>query len=518
MSEYTSLEEYSYKDIMEEKDGYEMEWVCATTFSIDMASIVPIIYFANSYYEDSTLEEAIIKAKNKVRIFYQYNKFQYTSIKANFRTILESFFKNACVPVKTEGYCFHPKIILMKYRKNQENDEKYIYRLSVASRNLTGSYADECVAILECSNADNIELPGTLDELINILDEFEFALSNGKSVKVISQRDNKTKIIDQMKKNTIHNVICVSPGYEKNSLIYNEYKYKCKTYYKSDNNSHAKVYHITRKDNTKEIWLGSANCSKSGLGDKDKNNNYECVVCIPVELTSEEYENILKNNGYQYDNNPPSYKESDTDENNKLVESFLAAIGMVKIKFNKINSDTYKVQLFFDKEIKLSEYGKLQIHLCGKKIDLESMEVNEKIKDINVGNCIKKDLSMMILFEAKIEDKVIRRVLCADYYDDYTEKILDEQYKEASERIPLRKEIIPSVVEDAGISRQSYSGGTGAYLVGNIFKEQEYERLLQWYANGYDMQKLKCRILANENRYYDQNKYKEVLKMVEKLI
>ncbi len=199
---------YSYIDIFQDvffpPEGYEIEWVELTTWSLakDWLRIISAMIAAgNSSILKTRLRRpnSYLKGNNNSRCFHvfydgkinteQEDAAYYQTANGKFSLYL---FDKCCTPVKLDKGLFHPKMILLQFKKKGDDNSERLFRLFVSSRNLTWSDYIETGVLLDSfnssSNEKNIndsEEPKTIHktEIGQILADFlkKYYEKNGKT-------------------------------------------------------------------------------------------------------------------------------------------------------------------------------------------------------------------------------------------------------------------------------------------------------------------------------------------------
>lgn len=143
-------ERLSYGEMLRPKEGFELEFAVACTYSLDIGALLGVTLALNSSGEADIAESnpvmvlrTLIKNGDKLAVFYNAACIANLTKPSKFLPLIDS-----CVyrVDKKDGYNFHPKIWILKYT---DGKSEYIKIISL-SRNLTFDnsldYAVECIA------------------------------------------------------------------------------------------------------------------------------------------------------------------------------------------------------------------------------------------------------------------------------------------------------------------------------------------------------------------------------------
>lgn len=149
-----------YQDVFFPPKGYKIEWVELTTWSLAkdwLRLIVAMIEAGNKSFYKAPLKRPnsyISAAKGNKPYFHVFydGKIQLEQEDAAYYQTAngkyaEYLFENYCTPVKLSSGLFHPKLILLMFKHNEQ--DIYKFRLFVSSRNLTWSKYIEAGVLLE---------------------------------------------------------------------------------------------------------------------------------------------------------------------------------------------------------------------------------------------------------------------------------------------------------------------------------------------------------------------------------
>ncbi len=413
------IDTLSYVESLNIPEGYVVERIIATTYSLQPGFIYLLMTLTEPVEEgvfwDALAMRKCINDPQRLKIFYQENKFMCKGSKVteDFLQIIE----NCCVPVSAGKFAFHPKIILVEYKKTDGTELKQ--RLIVSSRNLTISDMVECAVVLEGDAAESIENINDISGLISYVNENDWYLEK-KKVSVCFQGNGNKSIGSTMPLygNKCKKMI-VSPFYSHNNFcnkIENAEFYKC-------SEIHAKIYFF-EGEKKNWLWVGSANCTVNGL-----NHNYECQVGFETELTTAEFRDwIREKNGQEF--LPEETVEDDSSSQKTEMDSFL---------------DTYRLKL----NIKKKDRTKT-LYVCNVEIVPKASEntmnwefINQfDIRMLGGGKCsrwndgtmewegVAKDISSFAVIRLLNDQRVIKMSM-----DEETEEIMKELLKERSKKL-----------------------------------------------------------------------------------
>ena len=366
-----------YTDMLRPPEGYVLEKAFCSSYSIDLNMIIAACISLNlsreSNYKNLTERldalAAIHDITNKLRIYYQAGQIKLPKIYNRIYTLIEPF----AVQIKPEKGSFHPKVWVIKYKKYNENE--YLFRLIVQSRNLTDSkqwdislFTDgkiskdnnlnqplvQFVQEIINTNGDSDFFKSMLDELSQVkfeqggFDTMTF-LSMPKSNILFDSINPEKQIIispflSQTQLNKLPNVakensILISREDSLNKINKETLdKFTCCVLnpkvidgqrFISDFNEddpepielHAKIYAFLEGEN-KTYYLGSANCTEAAFSD-----NTEAMIKLSSKKDIFSFENTinidnLRENKFLVDYN---YKET-PDESVEGLKSFVKTL------------------------------------------------------------------------------------------------------------------------------------------------------------------------------------------------
>ena len=165
-----------YGSILSPKDNYEMDFAIATTYSLDLDSLIgACISLGLSEDMDSELFdnsifllEALRKTSDDIAVFCESGQIKLPSNRNSLYILLE----NSVFQVKTtkefqknKYSSFHPKIWLLRYINNEG---KILYKIIILSRNLTFDRSWDITFTMEGEKSENTSNKN--DALINFIE------------------------------------------------------------------------------------------------------------------------------------------------------------------------------------------------------------------------------------------------------------------------------------------------------------------------------------------------------------
>lgn len=181
----------NYKKLLKSPEGYEIEKILITTYSLEMEKIIEICLLALGLQIETTSQDG----KNPITSLYALEKMinkiivicQNGQIKEH-KNPLYLMLENTIYTIKPpKDKNFHPKVIMIKYKNKIENKIKY--RLIVSSKNLTSDKSWDAQASIEGTyNVDNKE---TNEEMVKFM---EYLKNN------IQKDDKVEKFLEEIKK------------------------------------------------------------------------------------------------------------------------------------------------------------------------------------------------------------------------------------------------------------------------------------------------------------------------------
>ena len=517
----------SLNDIVEEKINYYIDFITATTYSLNLSLIVPLTRLTYKDRDFIKKEKALkdCLSNGKLKIFYQHNKILGEEFKPKFKAAISSFCDINCIPMYTDNnaVCFHPKIIFICYKSTEQKDE-YIYRLAVSSKNLTFSESIENCVILECKSNNQIRQPSNekeFKEFVEIINGLTFdpiGASVGKvsNPNVYFSYKNNLKICEKMGLDTIKAVVAVSPGFEKNPLM----NKTISSFWKEK--SHSKLYFIERNNGACELWVGSANCTASGLGSKPQYNS-ECIVKLPLlgDVDIESIKEILISQGYKEDQNR-NYENSDTSS---IIDKSINDILPISIKVNQSaeNDKTYEEIVKFNKAPDISENINIFVHPLGLTNQKKALEKDNPLLFQGIKLLELTPLVLLTYTSKKNKNEVIRRIIKASY-DDETKHIFSEQLEEIRKYLYKNPQYIPDITNEEDCiepkektATRNMPSNRHSLLLNN---NNVYERFLNYYAytSKEGLNKWKDFLILHESDYVDKDKYNYVIQLIDCLI
>ncbi|GLY03137.1 hypothetical protein Acsp01_35160 [Actinoplanes sp. NBRC 101535] len=135
-------------DVLRPPPGYRLDRAVATTFTLDLGSLLvaPIAFAAHGagdVDDEMSILVAIQDCANRIDVFCQAGYIRCPPLKSKLLLVLEKMVHQ--VPRPTTGHLFHPKIWLVRYIRGGER----LLRLIVLSRNLTGDRSWDVCLILD---------------------------------------------------------------------------------------------------------------------------------------------------------------------------------------------------------------------------------------------------------------------------------------------------------------------------------------------------------------------------------
>ena len=508
--------EVNYNNVIISKEGYKISNIIATTYSLDLSLIAVLTVLANDNKQFSNMEFALKSClvEQNLWIFYQYNKVQAREFQANYRGALGHFFDKFCIGIKPKDMiepkdimpCFHPKILIIEYVSTGE--EKYLYRLAVGSRNLTQSNMFETIAIFETkifseSRFSKInfsvakserEFPETLYSFLN---SGEFKPINNScfiNCEIIFVYNNNLKIYEKMKLDTAKSIIAVSPGFEKNPITRMEND-KAKFYYKQG--SHAKMYFIERETEL-ELWIGSANCTALGLGDKEAFNS-ECMVKLSLNSQNASVNDFvawLKFNGFE--KVEVEQHQYDSDDQTRELDKVISKIIPIKAILEKEAKGykiTFKTENKNKRNIIFSDIGDIEIYLFGKE-EKKAYSIKDILSDGLMFDELKLTEVLPILvfkatkFKATEGERAVSCIIKAEIIEN--KNVLEKAYKGILNKLFNNPPLVPDSPDEKTTNIYiNRNGSTSSeYKKTSSVKHGEYEKLIRYYEKGEDVRGL----------------------------
>lgn len=152
----------NYKNLLKAPEGYEIEKILITTYSLEMEKIVEICLLALGLQIETTSQDG----KNPITGLYALEKMmkkivvicQNGQIKEHKNLLYLMLEKSIYTINPPKNKNFHPKVILIKYKNKREDkrEDKIKYKLIVSSKNLTSDRSwDAQVSIQGNYNINN---------------------------------------------------------------------------------------------------------------------------------------------------------------------------------------------------------------------------------------------------------------------------------------------------------------------------------------------------------------------------
>lgn len=539
------IEEKSYSDIFK-KDEYKISRVVATTYSFDLSLIGLFISLCDDSIireiEKIEIEKIIIeyfkKNSDKVWIFHQDKE---ASSPESFLIFAES--NELFIPVKPQkGTSFHPKIILIEFKHKDENKNiPYCYRLAISSRNLKLSDNFEVVSVLErceeeqkISDADlteaskNKTFPQAIIDYLNDKNQpWKPCFERCINAEVYFAHNNDIQLYKEMNFEEAEEVIIASPFYSKNILDKNNIRFYCPSEGEDEKKFHAKVYAIKR-GNCTELWIGSANCTRTGLGYSEPANS-ECMVKLTYNDLNV-YEKIIKlleNKGYKEKTDKHDINDK---ENAYDLKSYIEKIRLEiehETEHDKTKEDTFKetFKLEFFKQLRdlPSEIKKdeVKVNLLGLDEDKAhklNQELNNSTKEISFTftNIKLNELSALLSFSVNSQWWIIK----ADEIvkgEDLLDSCVDDKKKEMIKKLAESLELIPSISPGENPYNTS---STSADTPKSRHTNQQadsiciYEKMLRFYADDKDKFKKLIEDRRNTKESFKEKYTEDVLNKV----
>lgn len=513
---FNRIKEKGYTDTLSCPEGYELNRIVATTYSLEPQLIYLLACMFDSdsseyIYSDLSIVKTLasfafganvksIIEKKRLLVFYQQDKFT-CKINLSKDKKFTALLRECCIPVKKEKYAFHPKVILAEYLK----EEQILHRLIVSSRNLTTSDLFETQVVLE-REAEKINIDDfDLDKLIAYINTSKWRYTNKddnvEAQVVFQSPENANKLAsDILKKDS--SIIVLSPFFSgiKNGNLMNAGD-AC---FYTGVNLHSKIFCVTA-DEESILWIGSANCTVNGL-----NHNYECMVGLKFKRDiQDEFKSWLEGNGFQCKKEPDEVESGEEKLIDKVVKN-----GAFKCDA-EYQDGRYLVNIIVKYEGE--EINELSIGLLGvrqnKPIDKSS---------VNFEGIEKHQLTNALLVKDKENNSRIVLAEATDEYKELLASVTDDLSKEKIEQL------IPDFVfnysndddsdDDSDGDSGNSTNNSGRESVSFSPSDEEYEKILKLY--GYNrldlLKKIKEKLEKNRD-LYNEEKYEVVNQMLEAL-
>lgn len=501
------FQEINYINSLKPDDGFELSRIVATTYSLEPGFIYLLSTLfemdADTFNDDLSTVKSLASFNSKIaqskaikekrlKIFYQYDKFQYNLEKIDDK--FAALISQCCIPIKPSTGSFHPKIILAEY----ENNKKEIkHRLIISSRNLTSSDLLETQVILEKEVTTKIDGDITKCELFNLIRQQGWTLK-GKTNKVeafIQSPNEVNKFYNLMKLDDLsYEKIIVSPFYTQNPTIGNA------TFYNGDK-LHSKLFYIT-KGNEHNLWIGSANCTFSGL-----QNSCEAMVKVSFEedITTELKEWITKTENkleIYIITNAANTSKKQVNIVEKVIDKCKFSVSCLKNQ----NNDNYKLTFSVSKPKNIS-FDNLSVALITRNSDINYKPLSEQVTFSNVPQS-KITACLVVKYVDEIQDEEIKRLVMAEM-DTGTEELINKNIES------LANEPIKSIIPKFDLSsKPSKKAGSTTNLsdddssISSKVDDKDYERLMKLYTAGKTdiLKSIKGKLENNKEFYEEETK------------
>lgn len=470
-------------DLFRPIENYCIDYVEATTFSLDavvVLSLLKNIYGDSVFFSRTKVLDEALKY-DKLRVFYQKDKFSSRLCKEPYEQIyIDKLLSKICVPVEMEkGYCFHPKITLICFR----NEKRYIYRLGIASKNLSLSKMDEVIVVDE-TKPDEKYYPMTdskdVNELIAKIKNLCF-----ENMHVVFQSMDSDSVFEAMKLDRVSRMIAISPGFDSTKDMFCKFKNGEEIEYWHKESSHTKMYYLEKQDGRNEIWAGSSNCTANGLGFNDLHkHNYECMACVYTDIRWEDFQEAITEFGFEKTDIEylPQYEGSDFDSSG--LEAFINSITELKMEIEEAKeSDSYICTLCISSSLEEEDIRNVQCIFCGKMVHVRksdnrySYQITSDVKSV----------SNIVIFQKKDKKGIVSRSMIADIsHEDLYRKI----YKGISEKNPIHSDekLLEEIIKTdmSGDSNDNVNGrgnNTGSVGIDDCIYEKLLEACIQNFDN-----------------------------------
>ncbi|MCR5237971.1 MAG: hypothetical protein K6E34_12300 [Lachnospiraceae bacterium] len=478
------MEENNYvrniADLFNPIEGYCIEYVVATTFSLDAVVALALIKYI---YDDSVffsrtkvLNDAL--THDKLRIFYQKDKFSSRLCReSNEQIYIDKILSKVCIPVEVEkGYCFHPKITLICFK----NDNRYIYRLGIASKNLSLSKMNEVIVVDETEPVEQYRPIADLNDVNKLIDFIKILCFENMHV-IFQGKDSKDSIsvYEAMELDKVSRMIAISPGFDSTECMFRRRFNSEEIEFWYNESSHTKMYFLEKHDGKNEIWAGSSNCTANGLGFSE-HHNYECMARVYTDTKWEGFQEAIKDNGYKRIdiNNLPQYEGSEFDSSG--LEAFINSITETKMEIQQKNEDSglYECTLKISSSADEKDIKAVQCIFCGGTVDVENENDNNyKYKCISDG----KSVSNIVIFQKKDKNNsLISRSVIADI-DKINLDLYNTIFEGIKKKNPIHtdEKLLDEVIKtDLSEKRSGNVNGGGNKTVSASSDDCIYEKLI----------------------------------------
>jgi len=440
-------ERLSYQDILKPVSGYEIDYVIATTYSLDInALLLASLSLANYRFSDAdvalsdplALLKSLRDIKDKFVVFCQNDRIAPIQ-KGN---ELIGFLDNVVIPIKImKGSSFHPKVWIVRMK----NGKDVIYRVAVLSRNLTfdkswdiavslegkpgeeqytdfGIFIKDLIKLggsnLKESAKEKLkiilkELPGVEFDLPEDIYDMDFIYQNPGEKFISSLRGQYNRMLvispfvteDTLEAlttkvyNSENDLFLISRPEQldqiKNKQIFQKFKevyclndgFQSDEYNEGDNSKldglHAKMI-IAQRGHDNYLYAGSANATYRGMGGV----NYEFMVKLVNNKRELNPKNILEDDGGLKNMIIPYVAQTGGDNTEKEIQNrkdmFREKIVMLCKELEvKKEDETSKLYLHINHGVKMDSTAKVYCWLSGMH-ENEAILINDRIKDKSI--------------------------------------------------------------------------------------------------------------------------------------
>ena len=192
-----------YNNLLSPPEGFRLDMAVGTTYSMDLETLlgIPLALALGGeageedYHHGLVLLEAIRRIGDRVHIFCQAGQI---ALPEEQRPVL-AFLEDSVTQVEPpEGYSFHPKLWVARYR-HHKNKDRELFRVAVLSRNLTFDRSWDLAVAMDGEPASE-ELPA--NEPLGIFLEYLAGFSHGekgKDVMRLARDVRRAKFQPQLK-------------------------------------------------------------------------------------------------------------------------------------------------------------------------------------------------------------------------------------------------------------------------------------------------------------------------------
>lgn len=415
--------------------GYELTDAILTTYSLD-----------TEYLEGVLFSLKAIKLVKKDRVHVFYDKYSRSEGQGENQVISERFLHAIDWSVKGKSYSFHPKIILLRYKK----EDKIRYVIFVMSRNLAESNLLDCYAV---ASGDVSEDKANGQHISDFFDSFSDSKFKGEEKYIFDELSRTTFITNNekvkfMKADEVYSrldeikndkgLVIVSPylsksfidkfpnirmlvstrhGFSRLKILDKSLYEKCRLFSADRLELHAKIYAWKDEDEKKAHWIiGSSNATASGML---SNVEYNMEFCTDIGVFCK-FLKLFENCTFNIDDID---FESDKTNTRKILCDILKS---TDIKC-KENNGEYECHISFSKKLEyeisacISGTGDYEF-INGQKIILKSTKPFARI-------------NIKIVMERSDEEDEFS-IHCISVYEKWNlnvkmKSMLDEQAKAA---------------------------------------------------------------------------------------